>query len=140
MTRRATLPAFNELHRELNRLFENVSDTNEDSRSNWTPRTDVIEFEDRFELRLDLPGVARENVNISFEGETLEIKGERVDEDKPKSRAYYRCECVSGPFSRKFRFPSLISASEITAKMENGVLIVAVPKAEEAKARTIEVR
>ncbi len=139
-TRSPYLPVFNDLHRDLNRLFENVSENEETGRSTWTPRTDIVEFEDRFEIHMDVPGVARDRINLSFEADTLEVSGDRDPDGKSEGRAYYRCECASGPFSRKFRFPSLISAGNISANLKDGVLTISVPKAEEAKARTIEIR
>jgi len=139
ITRNATLPAFGDLHRELNRLFENMAEDSGSKRTAWTPRADVVEYEDRFEILLDLPGIPRKELTIAFEGETLEVSGERSSEGKPEGCAYYRCERATGPFSREFRFPSLVSASGISATLQQGVLKVSVPKAEEAKARTIEI-
>jgi HSP20 family protein len=108
------------------------------SRNAWVPALDVRETDDRFELSLDLPGI--DAVNVSFEDGMLTVSGKREFADENKGETWHRIERGFGTFARSVRLPRTADPDRIEATFDKGVLTVAVPKAEAAKARTIEVK
>jgi len=93
-------------------------------------------------FKADLPGLKKEEVQVQVEGDrTLSISGQRKKEEVQKTDTWHRVERSSGQFMRKFRLPENANLDGITAKVENGVLTVVVPKAEKKaiKARSIEI-
>lgn len=91
----------------------------------WAPAVDVVETEGAFVLSVELPGVAREDVDLSAEGRRLELSGRRP---LPAERTFSRMERSYGPFRRLFELPSPIDADAVTADLAHGVLTVTVPK------------
>jgi HSP20 family protein len=110
------------------------------SRNAWVPALDVRETDDRFELSLDLPGIDPEAVSVSFEDGMLTISGKREFADENKGATWHRIERGFGTFARSVRLPRTADPDRIEATFDRGVLTVSVPKAEAAKARTIEVK
>jgi HSP20 family protein len=110
------------------------------SRNAWVPALDVRETDDRFDLSLDLPGIEPEEVSVSFEDGMLTISGKREFADENKGETWHRIERGFGTFARSVRLPRTADPERIEATFDKGVLTVSVPKAEAAKARTIEVR
>lgn len=110
------------------------------SRSAWVPALDVRETEDHFELSLDVPGLTAEDVHVSFEDGMLSISGKREFASEEKGETWHRIERSFGTFARSVRLPRTADPEGIEAKVDNGVLVVTVAKAEAAKPRTIEVR
>ncbi|MEZ0227626.1 MAG: Hsp20/alpha crystallin family protein [Planctomycetota bacterium] len=102
----------------------------------FSPALDVYEYADRYELRFDVPGLAKNELNVSFENGVLTIEGERKAPELPES-ATGRCERWTGKFSRSLTLPENADTTHIEAKLENGVLSLAVKKAEAAKPRQI---
>ncbi len=107
----------------------------------WEPDVDVFEREGKIVVRADLPGVKREDVEVTVEGDMLVIHGRREEEKEIKEEDYYRCERATGEFSRGISLPEGVDPDSIEAAFEDGVLEVAVPKpAGAAKAKKIEVQ
>ena len=104
----------------------------------WVPTVDVIEQQDQYVLKADLPGVDRKDIEIVFEDGALTLKGERSESIDSDHGGYQRAERAYGSFERTFRMPDNIDADSITAKSEQGVLEVCVPKQEKAQ-KKIEV-
>lgn len=108
----------------------------------WMPRMDAWETDSAFVVQLDLPGVAPEAVEVSFERNTLTIRGKRPETipapDKDGLRVYAN-ERPCGEFVRTIRFPQYVVGDGIQAQFANGVLTVTVPKADAAKPRKIAV-
>ncbi len=121
-----------------NRLFGESGEENENVL--WTPATDIIENQKSYVLKLDLPGVEKDNVKISYKEGVLTVSGERKNESEEKSGKYFRVERTFGGFSRSFTLPELIKQDEITASFKNGMLTVEIPKAEEAKPFEIKIK
>lgn len=107
--------------------------------SRWVPTVDVIEEQDLYVLKADLPGVDRKDIEITFEDGALTLKGERSESAESDHDGYQRIERSYGKFQRTFRMPENIDAESITAKSEQGVLEVRVPKQEKAQ-KKIEVQ
>jgi HSP20 family protein len=106
----------------------------------WTPTVEMYEKGDKFVVKADLPGMKKEELDISVVGDTLTIKGERKAESEVKNEDYYRCELCYGKFSRSIALPGAVDAEKIEAKYENGVLEITLPKVEEAKPKKIEIK
>jgi HSP20 family protein len=94
----------------------------------WAPSTDVFEKNGEIVVKAELPGVAKEDIDISVDRGGLVIKGERKAEDEVKDEDYYRMERFSGSFYRRFPLPEGVDEDSITADYHDGVLEVHVPK------------
>jgi HSP20 family protein len=134
----------NTLQNEMNRLFNTVFDAPSPANGGstlrrWMPAMDLVETDDHFVLRADLPGMSQDDVKIEFEDGTLTVSGERKAEHESKNEGYYRVERAFGSFSRSLTLPRGIDAEAVTANFENGVLEIRIPKPEERKPRRIEI-
>ena len=105
----------------------------------WVPRVDISETEDEIIVRADIPGMKKEDIKVTLADNVLTISGEKKIERDEKKENYHRVERVFGTFSRSFYIPTNVDASKITAKYNNGVLEVRLPKKEEAKPKEIPV-
>jgi HSP20 family protein len=105
----------------------------------WSPAVEVFEKEDKYIVKAELPGVKEEDMDVSVEGETLTIKGEKKSESEVKEDDYYRCERSYGSFYRSIALPATVDAKKIEASFEDGVLEVILPKAVEVKPKKITV-
>lgn len=105
--------------------------------SEWTPRTDVQENEHGYVLQLDVPGIAKTDLNVQVENDTLTIKGDRKLAGTPEG--YHRVERPFGSFSRTFLLPEFVNPAAIEAKLSDGVLNLFLPRREEAKPRQVQV-
>jgi len=101
---------------------------------------DLYETDDAVVVRATLPGVKPEDVDITITGETLTVRGESKREEEEKKRNYYRQESWFGSFVRSIALPTQVEADKAEAVFENGVLKLTIPKAEEAKPKTIKVK
>jgi HSP20 family protein len=110
------------------------------SRDTWMPALDVKESSDRFEVTVDLPGLEPKDVNVTFEEGMLTIGGKRQFQEDDKGDTWHRIERGFGTFARSIRLPQTADTERIEASFDKGVLKVSVPKTEQAKPRTIEVR
>jgi HSP20 family protein len=104
------------------------------------PTVDVLEQEGQTTVIAELPGVKKEDVKIKFENAILTISGERKPYDLPENARVVLNELNIRNFSRSIQFEHDVDASKISADLSNGVLKISLPKAESAKARTIEVK
>ena len=107
--------------------------------SDWAPAVDIVEENDRFILRADVPGVAREDIDVSMEDGILTIAGERQTEKHEEVEGVKRFERVSGKFYRRFTLPETADAEGIAARSANGILEVTIPKLPEVQPRRITV-
>ena len=108
----------------------------------FTPRANIEESKDSYHLSFDLPGVKKEDLKIDVNGRTLSVSGERRHErlDEKEVTGYRRFECVTGSFSRSFTLPEGVDAARVEAKLTDGILKLSLPKSEERKPRSIEVK
>ncbi len=136
------------MEREFNRLFSSLSsrfgfgDDGEDEYENavWMPLTDIVEHDDKYVLKMDLPGVDKKDVKISYVNGELQISGERKQEKESKDATFHRIERAYGKYFRSFSLPEKILEDKIEAEFKNGSLTITIPKAEEAKPKEIEVK
>jgi len=106
----------------------------------WTPAVDIAEHDDQYVVKVELPGVSKDEVKITLESNILTIRGEKKQEKETKKENYHRVERSYGSFQRSFTLPTTVKSDKIDASYNNGVLTVALPKAEEAKPKQIEVK
>ncbi len=106
----------------------------------WSPSVEMYEKEDSFIVRAELPGVKKEDVDISMTGDTLTIKGERKASEEVKGEEYHRCELCYGAFSRSISVPAAVETGKIEANYADGILEVRLPKAKEAVPTKIQVK
>jgi HSP20 family protein len=123
---------------EFNRLFNSLWDTPATSQR-WVPEMDLVESDDHYLLKADLPGMKQEDVSIEFNDGTLTISGERKAEYERKEKGFFRLERSFGKFSRSLTLPEGVDPEKIEAAFHEGVLDVRIPKPEQRKPRRIEV-
>jgi HSP20 family protein len=105
----------------------------------WTPRVNVEENGEGFELTAEVPGMKREDINIDIKDRTLTIRGEKKLEEEKKDKNYHVCERCYGEFTRTFTLPDNVNVDKIEAKYDQGILTLILPKNEEAKPKEIKV-
>jgi len=106
----------------------------------WAPAVDIYETKDReFVIKAELPEMKREQINVTFENNTLMLSGERASEFQDNDATFHRGERVFGKFTRAFTLPATVDGNRITASYKDGVLTVRIPQREEAKAKQIAV-
>jgi HSP20 family protein len=125
---------------EVNRLFNTLFDVGEAGAQRWTPAMDLVEGEDHFVLRADLPGLAEEDVAIEVQDNTLSVSGERQAEHEQREKGWYRVERSFGRFSRSLTLPEGINPDAIEASFDKGVLEVRIPKPEQRKPRRVAIK
>jgi HSP20 family protein len=106
----------------------------------WAPAVDIVQEGDRFRVRADLPGMKREEIEVTVNGDTLTISGEKKRESETKQESQFRAERYYGKFSRSLTLPSSVDPSKVEATYRDGVLDISVPKSEEARARSIKIQ
>jgi HSP20 family protein len=105
----------------------------------WAPALDISEGTDAYRVTVELPGVKLDDLEITLEDGLLTIQGERHVASESSEEQYHRLERSSGAFRRSITLPAHVEADAVEASMEDGVLRILVPKAEEAKAKRIQV-
>jgi HSP20 family protein len=137
------LREFSTLQNEMNRLFNTVFDTpaanGGTTLRRWMPAMDLVETDDHFVLRADLPGLSEEDVNIEVEDRVLTISGERKAEHELSKEGYHRVERAFGSFSRALTLPEGIDPDAVAATFDRGVLEVRIPKPEQRKPRKVTI-
>ncbi|NUO19014.1 Hsp20/alpha crystallin family protein [bacterium] len=127
----------------LNNLDEVLSDLmgwNKGSvMRSWAPDVDIAENHDSYEIHAELPGMREEDINITLNNNVLTISGEKKREVKEEKDNFVRVERSYGRFERSFSLPNNIVGDRVAANYADGVLRITLPKAEEAKSRTIKV-
>ncbi|MEZ5422331.1 MAG: Hsp20/alpha crystallin family protein [Pyrinomonadaceae bacterium] len=127
------------LQREMNRMFSDRFHGEEAFGTAWNPKIDIYENADSMVLEAELPGMKREDFELSFENNVLTLKGERRFEKKTDEDNYHRVERAYGEFSRSFTLPHTVTVEDAKAEFDNGMLTVTLKKREETKARKIEI-
>ncbi len=132
------------LQGEMNRLFSSFFDTPTSGGASggarrWIPAMDLVETDEHFVLRADLPGVKEDDVTIELENHVLTVSGQRADEREEKREGYYRMERSTGAFHRALTLPDGVDADGIAATFDRGVLEIRVAKPEQAKPRKVRI-
>ena len=106
----------------------------------WVPAVDVMESDEEFQIRAELPGVEKKDVKLSVENGVLLISGHREQEKEEQGKRYHKIERAYGNFARSFTVPEAVDAQKVSAEFKNGVLSVRLPKSEKARPKSIEVQ
>ena len=109
-------------------------------RDTWIPAVDIQETDKAFVFTAELPGLGKDDVEITLEENLLTLSGSRELNEKEEGDTYHRIERAYGSFSRSFSLPSQVDSSGIDATFEKGLLTVSVPKSEQAQPRKIEIK
>lgn len=137
------MQSLSDLQSEMNRLFSAVpSESGETGLADWAPAVDVSEDEQCYTIKADVPGVDPSEIEITMEGDTLRIQGERKEErnvEDSEQGKRQRTERFYGRFLRTFTLPDTADAENIRARSNNGVLEITIPKQERAQPRQIQV-
>ncbi len=135
-----------EVEREFNKLFNSFGrrflDTEKEELENvvWMPLSDITENKDSFTIKMDIPGIKKDDVKISYSDGQLSISGERKEEKESTDTIYHRVERTYGKFFRSFNLPQKIKYDQIEAVFNDGQLLITVPKSEEAKPKEIDIK
>lgn len=131
------------LHTDMGRvfgdLFESQKQSTKAEETSWTPSVDISETDTGFDIRAELPGVLDNDVNVSVTDNLLTIRGEKRQEEKSEKENMHRVERVYGSFHRSFTLPRNVETTNIKAGFKDGVLILNIPKVEEAKPTEIPI-
>jgi HSP20 family protein len=117
-------------HGESESLFESL----------WSPAVDIVQEGDRYLVKADLPGMKKNEIEITLNGDTLTISGEKKMENETRDDNTYRSERYYGKFSRSLVLPSTADANKIEATYKDGVLSLTIPKSEEARPKQIKIQ
>lgn len=138
-----SLGRLSSLRDEIDRLFEapwtELARTSQ-LLSGWTPALDLHEDKENFVVKIELPGMKKEDIDVSLHEGALSISGERKSEEKLEKADVYRSERFFGRFQRTVALPAPVAAEKINAQYKDGILTVTLPKAEEAKPKQIDVQ
>ena len=131
-----------DLRDEIDRLFE--SPLTEWARASnllsvWTPALDIYEDKDNLFVKVELPGMKREEIDVSIHEGSLSISGERKSEQTHEDADVYRAERFFGRFQRTVTLPTPVAAEKVKAQYKDGILTITLPKTEESKPKHIDV-
>lgn len=131
------------LQNRLNSLFQDYSRGQGDdevlSAASFAPPVDIYEDDQKLALKLEVPGVKQDDIDIQVEGRTLTVRGERKYEKEEKQENFHRVEHRYGTFARSFTLPNSVDAENVKATYDAGVLQLEFPKKAEAKPRQIKI-
>ncbi|SEA53695.1 heat shock protein Hsp20 [Desulfuromusa kysingii] len=108
--------------------------------SDWVPRADISETDENFNVKVEVPGIKREDVKISLENHVLNISGENKQEKEEKGKKFHRVERYYGQFNRSFSLPENVDEEKIEAAFNDGLLTLTIPKTEVQKPKAIEIK
>ena len=129
------------MRRDMDRLFGGLSGRSfREPMAGVFPLTNVTEDTNNYYVRAELPGVKRDDLDVSVTGEGLSISGERKLPAEKKDASYHRREREAGKFSRMLSLPGQVDTAKVDATCADGILTVVLPKAEAAKPRQISVK
>src|SRR3954469_7046460 len=137
----------NSLQQEMNRLFNTFFEAppagggaGNGSARRWIPAMNLVETEDHFVLRADLPGLSESDIDLALEDSVLTVSGERKAEHEERREGFYRVERATGSFSRSLTLPGGVGGGGISARFDKGVLEVRIPKPEQRRPRKLQIQ
>ena len=125
------------LQSDINRLFDAFMTPFErtEMKNAVSPKLDIAELKDKYEIKAELPGIDEKDINLSVEDGLLTISGEKKAETEEKDKGYYLKECSYGTFSRSVRLPDNIADDKISAQFKKGVLVIDMPKTQQSQSK-----
>ena len=128
------------LRDEIDRLFnEFLGRVPAETEGGWLPAMDVEETDDAFIVTAEIPGMSKDEIKLSLQGDSLVIQGEKKREKEEKDRTFHRIERVFGKFQRVITLPTKVDADKVKASYKDGVLTITLPKSEEVKPKEITI-
>ncbi|QHN02092.1 Hsp20/alpha crystallin family protein [Granulicella sp. WH15] len=127
------------LQNRLNSIFSDFTTPESLGAGSFVPAVDVYEDAQKVVLKLEVPGIRQEDLDIRVENQTLTVKGERKFEAEEKEENFHRIERRFGSFVRSFTLPQTVDTAEVQAKYDNGVLAVTLPKKEAARPKQVKI-
>lgn len=127
---------------EINRMFDNFfgrTERGEWTESHWAPAVDIAENKDNLMVNVEVPGMKKEDIKVTYQDGILTVKGERKQQKEEKDKSFHRVERSYGSFCRSFTLPTAVQGDKIKANYKDGVLSIALPKVEEAKPKEISI-
>ena len=121
----------------FNRMFGELDE--EAAASGWAPAVDVREEDDKYLVTADIPGVNPDEIEVTLDNNVLSISGKRDSEKREDKEGYHRVERSYGSFFRRLVLPETVDDARVSAKSENGVLYITIPKSEKQKAKRIKI-
>lgn len=121
----------------MDEFFNDVVQTR---RNSFSPGIDISETEDQFLISAELPGMSKDDIDISLENGRLSISGERKFEDEEKGKTYHRVETRYGSFNRSFQLPDNVDEESISASYDDGLLNISIDKQEDKVKKQIEIQ
>jgi len=133
------------IQNEMNRMFNSslsrwLDDEKGLLESAWSPAIDVHESTNDIVVMADLPGVTKDDIDVSVHGDLLTIKGEKKQEREEKDKDFVRTERFYGSFSKSITLPAEVDVAKVDANYKDGVLKLTLPKKEEAKPKQIQIK
>jgi HSP20 family protein len=129
-----------EMDETMQRFFRPVAESRGLAPRIWAPRVDVEETDKAILVKVDLPGVNPNEVDVRVNEGRLIVRGERKEEKEEKNKAYHRVERFAGAYYRAIDLPTGVDTEKIAAESANGVIIVTIPKAPEVQPKKIAVK
>lgn len=139
LTRYEPWALLNDFHQEIGKVFRPELREQSNPVNQWIPPVDIQEADDHYELRMDIPGVEPDAIDVIVDNGYLVITGERNEKREWTGEGYRYKERVEGYFSRRFKLPDTSVSGDINAKSQHGVLCVTIAKPAEARVRRIDV-
>lgn len=130
---------FSQFNNEINRFFNSGQEAANRPARDWVPAVDIREEDHRYLLVADVPGMSRDDIEITLEDGILSIHGERVTATEETQQGFHRKERVHGSFRRQFTLPDTVNTESITASVKDGVLEIGIPKQEKPQPRKISI-
>lgn len=132
---------FSSLQREMNRLLDDVFAPSPEwhAPSGFTPAAEIEETAEAYQLKLEVPGINKDDLDIQVTAESVAISGERKVENKSEEHGKVRSEFRYGSFQRVLATPGRINQQDVTADYKDGILVLTLPKAEEEKNKVVKV-
>jgi HSP20 family protein len=130
------------IQQEVNRLFDDLMTRRAEAGAEgavWVPAADVAETEDAVNVKIEAPGVNKDDIKISVTDNVLTIRGEKKMEKETSEESYHRIERVYGSFVRSLELPTVVQADKVTASFKDGVLTIVLPKSEEVRPKEIAI-
>lgn len=147
LTKAAPAPrAVTTIRNDFDRLFDQLASANifgppaRIFETMWSPALDFSETENEYVVRLEAPGLPKEDLEINLEGQTLTISGRRDFEKEEKTEEYFWREREAGKFVRSVQLPSTVDASKVKATYENGIMTIQLPKTESSLKTRIQIK
>jgi HSP20 family protein len=130
------------LQQDVNKLLEGFTRRMSPAEPNalWSPVVDIYEDDGSYVLKAELPGLAKDDVELLIENRTLTLRGERKMEKEVKQEDFHQIERSYGRFVRSFTLPAFVDEGKIVATFKEGILEIVLPKAEEVKPKLIEIK